>query len=72
MAFEKTRLTSFDIAWMICHACRKILAVLLVLGWIRFLGSDLIEGLDKIPGKVFKESANVEAPCLAHRGDAVA
>ena len=42
---------------MILNMCRKLIAVLLIFGWISLSGFDLVEDLDEIPGQVAVSSS---------------
>jgi len=44
-------LTNIRIARMILRMCRKIAALLLILGWISLSGFDVVEDLDGVPGQ---------------------
>jgi hypothetical protein len=44
-------LTNIGIARIIQRMCRKIAALLLILGWISLSGFDVVEDLDGVPGQ---------------------
>lgn len=43
---------------MISNMCRRVIAALLILGWISLSGFDVVEDLDEIPGQVAVSSAS--------------
>lgn len=51
-------LTSFWIAGMILNMCRKLIAAVLILGWVSLSGFDLIEDFDEIPGQAAVSSSS--------------
>ncbi len=61
-------LTSFWIAWMIPSMCRKLVGVLLILGWISLSCFDVVEDLDEIPGQVAVSSSSPDESSTSKRG----
>jgi hypothetical protein len=45
-------LTSCRIIGMIRRMCRRLLAALLIFGWVSLSGFDVVEDLDEIPGQI--------------------
>jgi hypothetical protein len=48
--------------------CRRLIAVLLILGWISLSGFDVVEDLDEIPGQVTISSASPDNNPISKRG----
>ena len=46
---------------MIVRMCRKLIAALLILGWISLSGFDVVEDLDEIPGCVAVSNASTDS-----------
>src|SRR6266508_1223479 len=61
-------LTSVWIAWMIPSMCRKLVGVLLILGWISLSCFDVVEDLDEIPGQVAVSSSSPDESSTSKRG----
>lgn len=53
---------------MILNMCRKLIAVLLIFGWISLSGFDLVEDLDEIPGQVAVSSTSPDGSSTSKRG----
>jgi hypothetical protein len=53
---------------MIRRMCRKLLAVLLILGWVSLSGFDVIEDLDEAPGQTALSPAPDDATSGSKRG----
>jgi hypothetical protein len=53
---------------MILSMCRKLIAALLILGWISLSGFDVVEDLDEIPGQVAISSTSPDDSATAKRG----
>ncbi len=53
---------------MIPSMCRKLFAVLLILGWISLSGFDVVEDLDEIPGQVAVSSTSPDDSSTSKRG----
>ena len=53
---------------MILSMCRKLIAVLLILGWISLSGFDLVEDLDEIPGQAAVSSSSPNESSSSKRG----
>jgi hypothetical protein len=44
-------LTTFAIEWIIRRMFRRLLATLVILGWVSLSGFDVVEDLDELPGR---------------------
>ena len=53
---------------MILNMCRKLIAVLLIFGWISLSGFDLVEDLDEIPGQVAVSSSSPDNSSTSKQG----
>jgi len=53
---------------MIINMCRKLIAVLLIFGWISLSGFDLVEDLDEIPGQAVVSSSSPDNSSTSKRG----
>lgn len=53
---------------MILSMCRKLIAVLLIFGWISLSGFDLVEDFDEIPGQVAVSSSAPDNSSSSKRG----
>ena len=53
---------------MILIMCRKLIAVLLIFGWISLSGFDLVEDLDEIPGQAAVSSSAPDNSSSSKRG----
>ena len=53
---------------MIARMCRKLVAVLLILGWVSLSGFDLVEDLDEIPGQVAVSRSSPNGSSTSKRG----
>jgi hypothetical protein len=61
-------LTSLVIEWMIRRMCKRLLAALLVLGWISLSGFDVVEDLDEAPGQAAVSKASGNGSSGSKRG----
>ncbi|HEX9786461.1 MAG TPA: hypothetical protein VGB09_00475 [Candidatus Binatia bacterium] len=61
-------MTSFMIGQMIRRMCRKVLAALLIFGWVILSGFDLVEDLDEVPGQAGVSSASSPDNSKSKRG----
>lgn len=61
-------LTSLVIEWMIRRMCKRLLAALLILGWISLSGFDVVEDLDEAPGQVAVSKAPADGSSVTKRG----
>ncbi|HEY7715980.1 MAG TPA: hypothetical protein VIE90_15825 [Candidatus Binatia bacterium] len=61
-------MTSLIIGRMIRRMCRRLLAVLLILGWVSLSGFDVIEDLDEAPGQTAISTAPDDEGSNAKRG----
>jgi hypothetical protein len=64
----KVDLTSSAIEWMIPRMCRRVLAALLILGWVSLSGFDVVEDLDEVPGQVAVSSSSTDNSSTSKRG----
>jgi hypothetical protein len=48
--------------------CRKVIAALLIIGWISLSGFDLVEDLDEIPGQVAVSNISPDNSTSSKRG----
>src|SRR6266508_4023389 len=53
---------------MILSMCRKLIAALLILGWISLSGFDVVEDLDEVPGQVAVSSSSLDDSSSSKRG----
>jgi hypothetical protein len=53
---------------MILPMCRKLIAALLILGWISLSGFDVVEDLDEVPGQVAVSSSSPDDSSTSKRG----
>ena len=53
---------------MIRHMCRRLLAVLLILGWVSLSGFDVVEDLDEAPGQTAVSTAPDDQSSSSKRG----
>ena len=53
---------------MIRRVCRKLIAALLILGWISLSGFDVVEDLDEIPGQLAVSSTSPDDSSTSKRG----
>ena len=53
---------------MILSMCRKLVAALLILGWISLSGFDVVEDLDEVPGEVAVSTASPDESSTSKRG----
>ena len=65
---QRPPLTSLVIRWMIRRMCRRLLAVLLILGWVSLSGFDVVEDLDEAPGQTALSPAPDDATSGSKRG----
>jgi len=63
-----TNLTSIRIAQIISNMCRKLVAALLIIGWISLSGFDVVEDLDEVPGQVAVSSSSSDDSSTSKRG----
>lgn len=61
-------LTTSGIMRMIRCMCRRVLAALLVLGWIGLSGFDIVEDLDEAPGRAAVSATPDDAAAGSKRG----
>ena len=65
---QRPPLTSLVIRWMIRRMCRRLLAVLLILGWVSLSGFDVVEDLDEAPGQTAVSTAPDHEGSSSKRG----
>jgi hypothetical protein len=53
---------------MIARMSRKLIAVLLILGWVSLSGFDVVEDLDEISGQVAVSSSSPDSSSTSKRG----
>lgn len=65
---DQVDLTSSDIEWMIPRMCRRVLAALLIIGWVSLSGFDVVEDLDEVPGQAAVSSGSADNSSTSKRG----
>jgi hypothetical protein len=61
-------LTTFAIEWIIRRMRRRLLAALLVFGWVSLSGFDVVEDLDEAPGQPALSKASGDGSSGSKRG----
>lgn len=53
---------------MIRRMCRRLLAALLIIGWVSLSGFDVVEDLDEVPGQVAVSTSSPDDSSTSKRG----
>jgi hypothetical protein len=53
---------------MIAGMFRKVIAALLIVGWVSFSGFDVVEDLDEMPGQIAVSSRSADGSADSKRG----